>query len=88
MAALCVCVCVCVCMFECVCLYMPRGSMPYTQTCNFNITPENMFSHTCARGCMSRVPDQNADLPTCPYLTILVWKSAGSTDAHAYFSKY
>ena len=29
-----------------------------------------------------------ADLPTCPYLTVLVQKSAGSTDVCMYFSKY
>ena len=29
-----------------------------------------------------------ADLPTCPYLTIFVWKSAGSMDICTYFSKY
>ena len=28
------------------------------------------------------------DLPTQQYLTVLVWKSAGSTDVHPYFSKY
>ena len=27
-------------------------------------------------------------LPTCPYLPVLVWKLAGSTDVHPYFSKY
>ena len=30
----------------------------------------------------------SAHLPTCPYLTVLVRKSAGSTVVHAYFSKY
>ena len=29
-----------------------------------------------------------ADLPTHPYFTILVRKSAGSTDVHQYFSKH
>ena len=28
-----------------------------------------------------------ADLPTCPYLTVLVWKLAGSMDVHQHFSK-
>ena len=28
------------------------------------------------------------DLPNHPFLTVFVWKSAGSTDVHAYFSKY
>ena len=32
--------------------------------------------------------DTCTDLPTCPYLTVLVRKMAGSTDVCPYFSKY
>ena len=31
--------------------------------------------------------EASSDLPTCLYLTILVWKSLVSTDVHPYFSK-
>ena len=30
---------------------------------------------------------QETDLPTRPYLTVLAWKSADSTDVRPYFSK-
>ena len=45
-------------------------------------------NHRTRSGCAVIVISTVADLPTCPYLPVLVWKSAGSTDVRPYFSKY
>ena len=39
-------------------------------------------------GGSSQRTEEIADLPTDPYLTVLVRKSAGCTDVRLYFSKY
>ena len=50
----------------------------------------SITTHMCMTECVNyeQHTDIVADLPTRPYLAVLVLKSAGSMDVSTYFSKY